>query len=671
MKEMRNSVRAAGLVALALAVLVPRALGGTRDCTVFRAKTPPRLDACFDDECWRAVPWQTGFTFPGDAAVGAPFQTQFAMVWDDQCLYVAVRALEPETGRLVARAPRGSNDLLRDDRVEVLLGSDTLRSGWRQFVVNPLGRALEFTYAEKKVAARQVLPDAAPWRCACASRPLCWEAVLAIPLAELKIEPREGAEFAGNIARTRAVEQPAQDRTTWAPLMNENDESEAFVTFRLGGLPPAQVAARSLAVDPGRDRVTTLPGDRFTGKVLGLGEDGWLHIRCPEFLNEVRVRASAVDRVELALASPPGTGARIALANGDFILGEVRSIGPEQTVVASDALGELTLPTPSLSEVRLNAAARSFLDTPFDAGDMEPWMPVRGKWEFGKGRLVSPGDALNGDAIAAILPQDGPITFEVDVEAAEEASLDCEVVLFASQTVWTGDRISVNGQPARPRPRSGVTVAFRGNGLGNVAVWNGSPSGRRDSSQPLRFVSQAARSLQLRCSYDPKEGAVRAWQGEQAQGPISVRNAPKEGRYVVFIGFSPVAIRRLRVWPGIVAPGSESEPAAGSVRVALMDGSVLTAQGLTLADGRFSLQTGQGEVQPEPGGVAAIEFGGLNGRPSAAEAAAVRVGTSEGRFTLRSCVLSADRLIGQSEILGALSIPRDRVRSIQFLRGSP
>ena len=57
-------------------------------------------------------------------------------------------------------------------------------------------------------------------------------------------------------------------------------------------------------------------------------------------------------------------------------------------------------------------------------------------------------------------------------------------------------------------------------------------------------------------------------------------------------------------------------------------------------------------------------------KPLAPEAA-VRVVTSEGRFTLRSCTLSADRLTGQSDILGAVSIPRDRVRSILFLRPSP
>ena len=419
---MRNSVSAAWFLALALAVLVRPASAEPRSCTVFRAKTPPRLDASFDDDGWRSVPWQTGFTYFGGAEVGPLFQTQFAMLWDDQCLYVAVRALEPEPAGLVARAPRGSNDLFRDDHLEIFLSPGADRSNWRQFIVNPAGRALDFTYADKKVATRQVMPEAPPWSCACAARTACWELALAIPLAELKIEPREGAVFAGNIARARAVEQPELYRSAWATLLRGSDASDAFVAFRLGGLPPPEAARWSLAVDPNRDRVTTVPGDRFTGTVLSLGEDGWLHMRCPEFPNEVRVRSSALDRIELMTAGPPGTGARIALANGDFVLGEVRSIGPDQTVVASEALGELNLPTPRLSEVRFSAAAQPFLDTPFDAGGMGSWMAVRGKWDFENGQLASPGDAIDGSILAAILPQDGPVTFEADVEASEDGA---------------------------------------------------------------------------------------------------------------------------------------------------------------------------------------------------------------------------------------------------------
>jgi hypothetical protein len=669
---MRKSVSAAWVIAVALAVLVTPALGEARSYTVFRAKAPPRLDGRFDDDYWRGVPWQTGFTFLGGGEVGARFQTQFAMLWDDQCLCVAVRALEPEMSGLVARAPRGSNDVFRDDRIEIVLCSDPDRSNWRQFVVNPAGRALDFTYAEKKIAGRQVMPDAAPWRCACASGTVCWQVALAIPLSELKIEPREGAVFAGNVARTRAVEQPEQYRTTWAPLAKEFDESESFGTLRLAGSPPPEAAVRSLAVDQNSDRVTTVPGDRLTGTVLGLGEDGWLRIRCPEFPTEVRVRASALDRVELPYASPPGTGARIALANGDFILGEVRSIGPERTVVVNDAFGELTFPMPLLSEVRIGAAARSFLDTRFDAGEMDPWMVVRGKWAVEKGRLVSPVTAPEGAAIAAALPQDGPITFEADLEAMGEERICCDMILFAGQSGRPSVRTLVRDQPDGPSRRSVVVLNFQGNGEGTVGIGNWPPVGNEDWSGPLHFALKTAPNVRLRLSYDPKDGTVRAWQDEQMLGPFRGHDEgrPKDGRYVVFVAFSPVAIKRLRVLPGVVPPGGEPKAESGSVSITLTNGDTMTAQSVTFADGRFTIKTGYGETRTEPGQVASLQFAGQGDKPVADEAA-VRVVTSEGRLTLRSCTLTADRLAGQSEIYGAVAIPRDRVRSIQFLRAAP
>jgi hypothetical protein len=139
----------------------------------------------------------------------------------------------------------------------------------------------------------------------------------------------------------------------------------------------------------------------------------------------------------------------------------------------------------------------------------------------------------------------------------------------------------------------------------------------------------------------------------------------------VFSEFSPLAIKRLRVLPAIVLPEAEPKASPGSVQVALTNGETIIAQSATLAGGRFSITTAYGETQPRTDEVASLRFAAQGGKPLALEATAVRVVTSEGRFTLRSCTLSAERLAGQSEILGAISIPRDRVRSIHFLRPSP
>ena len=54
--------------------------------------------------------------------------------------------------------------------------------------------------------------------------------------------------------------------------------------------------------------VTTVQGDRFTGAVLGIGADGWLHLNGPQFGGEVTLAASVVAHVEFAPARDEKAG---------------------------------------------------------------------------------------------------------------------------------------------------------------------------------------------------------------------------------------------------------------------------------------------------------------------------------------------------------------------------
>ena len=118
---MRKRISSLLSAILCSAILTGAAAAQPRTYTVYRAQAAPKIDGLLDDECWRAVPWQTGFTMLGGGSVGEPTQTQFAMVWDDQCLYIAVRCQEPAVDRMVAKADDGSNDVFRDDHVEIFL----------------------------------------------------------------------------------------------------------------------------------------------------------------------------------------------------------------------------------------------------------------------------------------------------------------------------------------------------------------------------------------------------------------------------------------------------------------------------------------------------------------------------------------------------------------------
>jgi len=206
---MRNRIPTPLLAILCSAVLAAAAWAEPRTYTVYRAQTPPKIDGRLDDECWRAVPWQTGFTLLGGGEVGEPSQTQFAMVWDDASLYLAVRCTDSAMDRLVAKADDGSKDLLHDDHVEIFLAPEKQRDDYAQFAVNSLNKKIDLSYQAKKETATQAISKGSMWISACRRGKSSWELEMALPLAALKLDPHEGVVFLGNIGRVRWADPPA------------------------------------------------------------------------------------------------------------------------------------------------------------------------------------------------------------------------------------------------------------------------------------------------------------------------------------------------------------------------------------------------------------------------------------------------------------------------------
>ena len=275
-----------------------------RTYTIFHvseAAGAPRIDGRVDAACWRSVPWETGF-IPVSAATGPAVsgrtQTQFAMLWDERRLYVAIRALEPQMNRLVARGHEenaGKSDaggggiatkaditatdpLFREDHVEVFLSAQKDRRDWRRFVVNSAGQRMALAYKAREIVGpqfqeesgnRQALgrvmwggpqpilavfapeiplgpgaggaapgpADSSKWVLACCHSAVSWEIEMSIPLDALKVEPNEGTTFAGNVGRTRSIGQPQAQQDTWTPLQNGFCDPDEFGTFTLEGNP--------------------------------------------------------------------------------------------------------------------------------------------------------------------------------------------------------------------------------------------------------------------------------------------------------------------------------------------------------------------------------------------------------------------------------------------------
>ena len=379
--------------------------------------------------------------------------------------------------------------------------------------------------------------------------------------------------------------------------------------------------------------------------------------------------------------SAPSAGPRITLVNGDTFVAQIKSIGPEQAVLTGGVVGELTLPTSAISAITLeNKAAAPLVDTTFEMGNMDPWMPVQGVWSVQDGGLVFWGASTpsweGAGALAALVPQKGAITVSADVQPVANQGITCELVLFADQTLpirQSSERNGISFALSNDADVLEIYCANKGN-TGNVGV-----------AQFPRVLPGGTRSprsrAKLTVSYDPANGSIQTWLDNQKGNEFTAAAAPKEGSYVLFVmpTPTPLAIRRLRVLPGVVPPTAEADPASDEPRVAMLDGDIVTAKGVTFADGRFLVKTDFGDMQPEMSRVAAVYLKRRGdpakdapaspppaAAPGAPDASTIRVLTTDGVFTLRSCALTGDLLTGRSAIFGAVSLKRNSVRLIRF-----
>ncbi len=107
--------------------------------TVKRATGPIRIDAVLDEPAWAdATPIRIDREwFPGDD-IPAAVETEALITWDDDTLYIAFRAFDPQPGQIRARFAERDR-ALNDDNVGLMI--DPFNDGRiaYQFRINPLG----------------------------------------------------------------------------------------------------------------------------------------------------------------------------------------------------------------------------------------------------------------------------------------------------------------------------------------------------------------------------------------------------------------------------------------------------------------------------------------------------------------------------------------------------
>ena len=261
------------------------------------------------------------------------------------------------------------------------------------------------------------------------------------------------------------------------------------------------------------------------------------------------------------------------------------------------------------------------------------------------------------------LDQSGPVTFFANVELPQAGAwLDCELFVYSDrpdlQNMHNGVCFHLKGND------SGCAVVTPEAGVQNLGAWG-------TGSQLV-----AKSRFQFQLQYDPqrwRDSAVaerRAEPGRHAGGPVPVHRRP-EDRAIRAVRREHAAGRLASPRePGLVPPRKALPAALDSVQVMLLNGDTISAKAVTFAEGKFTIVTDFGNIEPELKRVQLVRFPRRAAAPPAQQAEAT-VQTTEGDFTLRSCVLADDRLTGQSDLFGPVSLQRDALRSIRFRRGAP
>jgi len=102
--------------ALLIAMLVSCTLAGAQDTIQKRTYSatyttaPPVIDGSIEDEAWQKGTWQGEFTQFEPRNGAAPSQkTEFVLLFDDNNLYVAIKAWDTNTDSIVRRIARRDN----------------------------------------------------------------------------------------------------------------------------------------------------------------------------------------------------------------------------------------------------------------------------------------------------------------------------------------------------------------------------------------------------------------------------------------------------------------------------------------------------------------------------------------------------------------------------------
>ena len=216
--------------------------------------SPPVIDGDLSDPIWELAPLATDFV-QMEPHEGAPAteRTEARILYDDEAIYVAIRAYDSQPDSIAAQLTRRDQESY-SDRVHVVIDSYFDRRTAFHFAVNPVGVKADWYRYEDH---RQDGGWEAVWDVATRIDDEGWTAEFRIPLSQLRFsgaaEQNWGINFGRELARKTEI-------SSWSPLPARE---QAFVSRAgiLHGIRDLQPGHRIELLPYSAAQVARVPGD--------------------------------------------------------------------------------------------------------------------------------------------------------------------------------------------------------------------------------------------------------------------------------------------------------------------------------------------------------------------------------------------------------------------------
>ncbi|MFC1492321.1 DUF5916 domain-containing protein [candidate division KSB1 bacterium] len=173
---------------------------GDREYTVKKVTGSPRIDGRLDDDVWKAAQFDAGFLQREPVEGAEPSErTEFAMIYDDDNLYIGIRCFDSDPDAIRATEMRRDQPLDDDDCLEIILDTfDDKRSAF-YFATNALGVRIDGKMNDEGKNINNNWDGV--WLCRSLIDDDGWNVEIAIPLQTLRFREGSNAVWNANIVR--------------------------------------------------------------------------------------------------------------------------------------------------------------------------------------------------------------------------------------------------------------------------------------------------------------------------------------------------------------------------------------------------------------------------------------------------------------------------------------